>query len=240
MTLKEWLLTSLGYPTVNVELTDEQLNVAIHFALQNYLSYADLSSFEKIKIQNFYSGNNIVPINNDPPLPGEIIVDPDFLSYVIFGSSSQIFIDFEDWEKRLLMKTIFGNGGSISSNYSLYLNTLGWFDDMTYLFGQTPTWRIYDRNNILLSPTPQRDGKLGIVFYNVQDFTEFEDNIIFKELALGKAMVILGEVYSKYGTLPSANGEISLKDLITRGEQKITEAINNLKSIQMFPGIFVE
>jgi|GEM_PF-2508193 len=241
MTLKEWIKISLGYPTVNVELTDDQLSLAIDFALQNYLMYADLSHYEKLKVIPVEAGQSLVPINNSPLKTNEVYVDPDFVSYIVYAPSGiALFEDFQDWEKRLIMKSIFGDASYGLQGIGRFISTLGWIEDIILILGQNPTWQIMDKDKVRLMPTPQTGFNLGVVYYDIGDYSVFEDNIIFKELALGKAMVILGEVYSKYGSIPSANGDITLKDLITRGEQKIADAINNLKLNYMIPPLFVD
>ena len=243
MLLKDWIKYSLGYPLVNVELTEEQYQVAYDFALQNYLAYAELTQYEDLKVLSVKAGQTIVPINNDPLLPDEKIIDFDYIAYVVYAPVSYfgLFSDFADWEKRLVMKELFGAGTmGFTGNFGYYLAVLGWLEDLRIALGQFPTYHLWNGNAVRLSPAPANDINIGIVYYNVPNIEIFEENMYFKELMLGKAMVILGEAYGKYSSIPSAGGDISLKDLISRGEAKIEKAITELKNNQMITGIYVD
>ena len=140
--LGEWVKRELGYPTRNVELTEEQLNDAITFALQ--------------EIQPYYTGNNYLTIDLNGKTAidlseyevyevSDVIVIPDNLRN---GQSSQDSMDPFNSQSRLYAVGGFGTIGNtyisnltnssvhhIMSAYSKNWNE-GFYSKLAYILQQ--------------------------------------------------------------------------------------------------------
>lgn len=232
MATADYIKYSLGASTINVELTQEDINLAIDFAIKVFLQYGDFFKYTNLRVVTAQNDSGIIPIPND--------IEPDFVYNVIYTPSG--FLTYlPDWAQQLVMKSLFSNTNDTIENFGMFLTTLGNIQDLQTLLGKFMTWYKWDGNKIRINPIPLTGEKVGLLYYNITNFSILENNFLFNELALAKAKTILGAKYQKYSSLPGASSDITLyQGYYNEGETRIKEIIEELKSKAFVPPIIVD
>lgn len=205
--LKDWILIKLGAPTMTVELTDEQLNVAIHDGISVYSKYAytpekyltinlkyyvpgrgiDLSEFRIMSVKNI-----AVPRDNVMGQYGDMFFGP----YSFFGQG-QGFPFFNQ-----------GMGNYVGA-WTTFQCMNEFFQLSKQMTGNNPDFT-YDKETGLfrLLPEPQSRGDQYILLTcNCEPpIEEYFGNEYCRRLILAEAKILLGTIRKKFQNISLVGG----------------------------------
>lgn len=214
--LKNYVLYSLGYPLVRVELTEEHIRTAIIDALTMYHRYATVDySFLHISITEN-------PFDMPAGLNKELIVDILFPSSFFDSLGSGIAAGGFVGEFEGSVIPVFNQQGIINIftqfNLPLYYAYLQRLEDIKRIVGIDKMWEVLD-NKIYLFPINQPVQDVGILYKGTLTESEAEEQIWIKRYALACAKQMLGTIRSKFSGITAAGSNLSAD-----GEALKTEA----------------
>jgi len=194
--VKDYIMRSLGAPTIKVELTESQLDECFDFALLLYSQYCSTS--EEYVPLNVQADVNGYDVPEDYLAIREVIYNPHY---------SDFFLN--DFFDGYITSGYFYNDWGRIATLTDYVIQTTYNDQYIRTIGKEGTWEMVG-NKLYLYPTPTRN---MIVLAKVQ-FLADDIDIRFiewiKEYSLAHAKEILGRVRSKYQGLPGPRGDLSL------------------------------
>lgn len=207
--LKEWILISLGYPLVTVELTEEQLNFCIASGTELYTKYAyfepkyltvDLGRYEhgrgiNLKCLNIASVKEIgMPRDNMFSQGGDIFWSP----YAFTGQGQGVMP--------------FGNNSNLPSmgNWVTWHAVNEYMDLVNRCTGSNPDFR-YDRATgyLRLMPEPGQNRANNWMLITAQMIPEYEElygNEYVRRICIAKAKILLGTIRKKFANVQLLGG----------------------------------
>ncbi len=228
--LKYWILRKLGYPTIKVELTSEQLDDAIDDAKKMWIKYAvGNATQEDWFIFSLIDGQSTYQL---PATTTEVVKLLDSSSSL--GSANELFT-LENYFMNVGMLDFIDNPPHGLVGYYASLSSL---KDLRKFTSSKFNWRYY-RGNSTLKLTPTPDSKdhnryAMACIYKIDDYgTEVSDDsdelqeaiydeLWIKEYSLTLSKITLGAIYSKHANFQSiGNTGISLNgsELISEGQR---------------------
>ena len=223
MDIYDYVRRNFGSSNVNVELQDEDIDLAVDDSICVYNTYGDFSHFCNLKIVEAPDSSGIIPIPDD--------IEPNFVDTIIYASQ-HAFTLMPEWTRRLMMKHFFQefSSGDFTGKIATFLQTVGSLDDLKNILGQYITWRRWDNNKIMITPAPTSGERVGIVYYNIEDYNFLFQDYIFRQLVLAHCKKILGSSYQKYSSIPGASTDITLyQGYRSEGENEIKELIQEIE-----------
>lgn len=234
--LRAYILYSLGYPVVRIELVDQQLNVAIHDAISKFMKYGyGLIDINMVEVN--------LDQNGEAPLPPEII-SPSLIKDVLFISRS---LDTQMATDILGEAAVYGfvNGTydffSLSdysfdlAKYVLWRKNL---DEATDILGLKKSWEVFN-GKLKVFPVRQVNSypQAGILYGKFLTQAEFETDDWVRAYATEKARYILGTIRGKFSNFaaPGGQGSIDGEQLKADATVKMQELIEELKSLRPSP-----
>lgn len=212
--IKDYILSRLGYPVVRVELTDFQIKTAIDEALTQIDYHAP---FWATQIATFECSAGV----NTYILPTHIANN---LTYCVYKKSLLSIqnmagsLEFDFFIKYFQDNFVFSNF-QVSDFYLLQTH----LETMRKILSQEGSWDLINGNMLQLYPTPVFNERVILIYRGLDSGTmhPYYKNWI-QRYALAVAKSILGEIRGKYSSLPSPGGGASLngKDLIQQSEQE--------------------
>jgi len=205
--LKKYIKRRLGEPIVDVELEDDHLEDCIDDATRWWAGIMDQVRLAVLSI-NPNGGNYSVPDDCQE------IVD------VYFEEGRDRILDVFDWAGVELAPVGYGSYFSTPSGaYSYIQQWQAYLEHGKKVVSVDPDWE-YDRYDRILRIYPsggRDDGSLGnkaaILYQTAQiDLSKlhnYEFDLV-RRYALASAMETLGNIRTKYATIASAQGEVSL------------------------------
>lgn len=206
--MKDYIRRSLGEGVVAVELTDAQVQDAVDSAAMLYNQIIGAYKFLAIDT----NGGGEYPVPTDCMHIAEVYLDIN---------KSDIYESF-DWAGVELGPMSFGMYGGYRDSsgagggYSYLIQALNYRDQAKRTLGSDDDW-FWDRERRLLCLTPSNGSSIGsriAIKYQTTDVewtslypTEYH---LFRRWALAEAMLTIGAIRTKYGSLPSAQGDLSL------------------------------
>ena len=241
--LINWVLVSLGYDLVTVELTEEQLNLCIQNALEKYTKYAyfpekevvaslsryvinkglDLSHLNIVSIRDIsFARDNMLAINSD-----------------IFFGAPQFFIGGGGYP-------FFGNGCQWAGSFTSYHNLHEFFDLTKRMTGSNPDWN-YDvaTKTLKLYPEPrcavpegtppnkEYDKKCECILMECEvepPLSELYGNEYVKRLTLAYAKILLGTVRSKFQNVQLPGGGTVNTEIGNEGREELDKIMENIRT----------
>jgi hypothetical protein len=204
--MKDYIKRSLGDGVVAVELTDFQLQNAIDDAAMLYHQMVGEYSLM------------VLPVNG----PGEYAMPPTCIAVVDvhFDISGSGIYDSFDWAGVELGPMSFGMYGGYRDSsgagggYSYLVQSINYRDQAKRILGVEDDW-FWDRERRLLCLTgcSSNTSQVAVKFQTSDlDWSRLypSEYHLFRRWALAEAMLTLGQIRTKYGTLPSAQGDLSL------------------------------
>ena len=204
--IKDYITRSLGGGVVAVELTDLQLQDAVDSAAMLY--------HQIIGDYNF----STIPVNG----PGEYSMSPSctMVVEVYFDLNGSGLYDSFDWAGVELGPMSFGMYGGYRDSsgagggYSYLIQAMNYRDQAKRILGVEDDW-FWDRERRLLCLTgcSSSTSRIGVRWQtnDINWSTLFPSEYhLFRRWALAEAMITLGQIRTKYGSLPSAQGDLSL------------------------------
>lgn len=213
----------LGAPIAPVELTEEQLNIAIHEAIfwHNYYRNSSEDFITLDLVGNKKDGYEIPEIVGGEENIINIIMRPRFpFSFYSGGDSASLI-------SNIYMQWMFNKGrhSGFRDFIGDYYVTLSAEKDYNNIMGTNQKYYFYN-NRVFLSPHP-RDVKVSIVFRSAITLNEAFNNQLIFDYSVGRAKIILGELRGTFGgVIPGGSENLNLKaeDHINQGEAIMEKA----------------
>lgn len=211
--IKRWVLNMLGYPTVKIEINDEQLTQCIQSAINMVGRYAGKDLYA-------YTITTGLQAEYDWPTDAiaiyEVHYKPAFLGSM--GNVNQmLFSDFYLLATDLAV--------DIYESPVTFWSYLASRDMLEKIYGVWGSWEITDSRRFRIHPTPIRDHIIGVKYKsNNVDLDMASDAFNYiRRLALAYAKTIVGRVRSKYGSIPGAGGQMTFDGATLLSEAKEEE-----------------
>lgn len=228
--IRAYILYSLGWPNVRIELQDVQLNVAVHDAISKFLKYGYGQHHIDMKVV-------MVDAQGFADLPPEV-GSPAMVKDIIFMSKT---LDTGLATDILGEHAVFG---FVKGTYDFYSLTDFTFDlskyvlwrrnleDANDVLGLKKSWEIIN-DKIKVYPTRSFDidNQVGVLYSTVPTIDEIESDDWIREYALNKAKHILGTIRGKFSgfSAPGGQAQTDGEALKTESSQRMTELIDELK-----------
>ena len=210
--IKDYVLLMLGAPTVDVELDDQALDLAVKQTLKVMEYYAPREFFTYYTF-HAYPGQSVYEM---PP-------DVGFIRHVAYRETAEYAFTSADLQGSIPIE-YFYPGGAYSSIQG------GLIDPIQPIWGQSGPWNIYKMYErmytrmssglggwewvngykfLKLYPCPYRN--YHVIVHYIQKCKDWEEVVLpMQEGALAHAQMILGTIRKKYGNIPGPSGGIQL------------------------------
>ena len=217
--IRDYVLASLGYPVVRVELVDTQLKMCIDEAITE-LDYHAPHFTRQFAAFNTSSNINVYEI------PNYILKNLSYVTYkksLLSIQSQAGTLEFDFFIKYFQDNYLFDNFGI--GDYYLLQSTM---ETTRRVLGQDGGWDIIDGKYLQLYPTPAI-GDVAILEFrgiNSMTMTPKMRNWIQK-YATACSKLLLGQVRSKFTVVPGPGGGTQLN-----GAQLIQEALQEKQALK--------
>jgi len=226
--LKDWVLTSLGYPLVTVELTDSQLNLCIADALSLYSKYAytpekylivntkfykpgiglDLHEFKIMSVKDIsYQRDNLFGLTGNDMFYGPYAFFGQGVGSPAFGLGSQSYV----------------------GTWTTYHNIHEWFDVAKRMMGSQPDWQ-WDKmtQTLKLMPEPKRAEFILLTCNQQPPIEEYYGNEYVRRIALAKAKILLGTIRKKFSSVQLIGGGTIDTTIGDEGKEELNAVLENI------------
>lgn len=239
--IKEYILTSLGYPVIKVELTEEMLNNAILEAARLFYDYE--ATYTKLVMLTIDASTNTCVI------PSEI--DYDDIKDVIIDTKNNISSGAGVGNELSGLLTLGASTYSIPSffhdfvanfdlvNYYLYVQYL---EDYKKIMGIQINWQIID-DKVHLFPKNFQFQRAAILMNDFPKLELLEQESWVQEYALAKSMHTLGVIRSRISGMQMSGGMTSGASadmMFNEGRDKMKELKEELKTLRRSPLPFLQ
>lgn len=215
--LKKYILYSMGYPVIRIELTTEHLVTAIVDAIQIFYNYYAVDV-----------GMEVVSVPSTLIVDIPATINKKFIKEVIFPHDA-----FTATAKRYALGELTGavylsggetyvGGGDLSiiknfdlANYYLHVQAL---ENIKRILAIDKLWDIVD-NKIHLYPKDTNISQIGIIYGQLDSLSQMEQEPWIKSWSYSRSKFILGTIRSKMSGMSFPTGSFQ-----TDGEQLKTEA----------------
>lgn len=226
--MKNYILSVLGNPVIQVEVADEQLDRIITDTIQIFTKYntgeGNYEDFMRFTVSAGVSAYSTVGMN----LASVVDIDLSFASRdginVLFSSQNQLL--FEDWVVR---------GGPLNNNgqgmiLSEYEVAMEYLNDVHNMFSIMYHAQYSDaRQEILIFPTPVTAGTGLLNVYKRNSAEDLYNDNLVKQYAVAEAKIQWGSNLSKYdATLPDGtrlNGDKILEEGKAEKEKALLDIV---------------
>lgn len=226
---KNWIFRQLGYPIIQPEIRDENLDDCINDALEEYTEYASQDQkFFAINLRDYIGGKGYY-------MPGDVAAITNVWDYGVHNSTSNGINPFS-------FSFMMVNGGFVPSPFTGRYARSGWFDyhlamswlDLTYqMTCKGFEWDYNPRTKLLiLNPDP-------ISYFNLTPGTDQNDSegcwivcecmclrpdeqnygeVWVKKMALAKAKIYIGTIRTTYTGINLVGGaQINGTEILQQG-----------------------
>jgi hypothetical protein len=216
--IKQWILRRLGAPMWKVELPADHLEDAVEGARRWF------SAKKGVKRQAylpFYTGLPQYTLPEDV----DVVLDVSFPVPVM--DISLIFSPYILQDEKVPYDVF--AAPSAAGIYSSYTQTLQYVATAKRILNAEPDWR-QEGNNLLIFPVPKMTGQMLIDYKShsltIEQLSE-RDHDLVKRFALAWAKRDLGEIRTKYESMPGAQNSTTLN-----GPQLLAEADKEMEELQ--------
>lgn len=235
--LVDYILVSLGYPLLTVELEEQQLNLCIQFALETYTKYAymgpdkylfeDLNRYEhgkglNLKKYNIIAIKEISTIRDNAlnmGMGGDL-----FFSPYTFLQSNNIYP----------MNTRVGNAPSVGS-WVTWQSVIEFMDLTHKMCGSMPDFQ-YDKSSkyLTLMPEPRKfknnvPQPILLTCQVLPPLSELYGNEYVKRIALAKAKILLGTIRKKFAGTQLIGGSQIDTTIGDEGKEELDRIMENIR-----------
>lgn len=218
--LKNTVTILLGATAVDVEISDDQLEVAIDMAVSNYRAWSSAATEEAFLHMKMYESESVYN------LPTEVQVVRRIYrrgNGVVSGSGSTVDPFSLAYSNTYLLSAVRGATGGGLLTYDLYHQ----FDETVgRLFGREIMflWNSVNKRLTLERDIRGEEEVLLHVYQNIPEAMLFQNNMSYpwlRDWTLAEAKCMLGINRSKFATLPGPQGTFSMDGdtLRQEGEQ---------------------
>lgn len=233
--IKDYILFSLGYPVIQIELQNEHILTGIMHSLQTFMDYA---AFDRgTRILDVNSEDSTVDIPED--ICAEGIYDIIFEQSNFIGSSSfgdpigAIKVGGSVFVQDLEEAGLFGGSRFELTTYMAYLQRL---EDISEILGRDRHWEIIN-GKIKLYPTDMGDTRVGIIYTDYSPIEILDTEIWVRDYALAKIKTMWGHILRKISGFqtPSGTNNLPGNELISEGTQDMERLLQELKTERRRP-----
>ena len=225
--LFDYVKRRLGYPTVPVELTQEQMEDCLSDAINLYNKWRNYS--QKVMYVNLTSSDG-----DGFDIPAIIgsernIVDIIFKPRTPFGIYDTNNFEYNIYIQQLFSK--YGNGGARSGFLTDYSISMNFIADSNLILGTEPRYDVFNRK-IHIYPKPTSNFIVGIKYKGQLTIDEVMADDMVKLYMVGACRKIIGGIRGTFGGTINA-GEQTLQmngeAMIQQGQAEIDQAIKDLR-----------
>lgn len=207
--IKNFVMRRLGYPTVKVYMTPEQIEDSIWEAISWYFEYRSLKTN-----WHYIPGTNG---KNEYDLPSKII--PKFIREVVFKPSDPLLSLTGVMQDTYILYYLQNAGGA--SNFIVdYWMTLASYEEYVRVLGNQPHWEILNGDKLKLDPTPSTDFTIGIKYDEIPEESVIENIRWIRLYTTAVCKMVEGEIRSKFSSFQAGATEISLNGDTLKAEGK--------------------
>ena len=233
--VKQWILTSLGWPSITVEISDSQLCTAIANALRIFTKYKYYPpKYLMLDLFNYKRGIGL----DLSPFNVMSIRDIGYQRDNMMGFGMDMFFSPYSYMGQGALGPFFGMGnGNAIGSFTTFQCMNEWFDMVQRMCGSNPSFQ-YDKftKMLTLMPEPKCAGN-GHRFIVAVCFVEppiqellGEDYLL--RLALAEAKIIVGTVRKKYnGTQLLGGGQIDT-EIFNEGKEERDKLIEEIQKCE--------
>ena len=249
--LRTWILTKMGEPTIDVELTDLQLDEAIAEAVEYYAQYSEDGSQQGVLFVDLSKEQE----QQDGRVGTTSTLLPESVQAVIgvhsTGQGQGVETSFlkDEIKKQSLQGALgsFNNPASCGSGVDmLELGlTMNNVQNILSSFSTSPVWDYSPASGLLKF----LDGTSGTVMIKVQHKimgplsetlpARIYDERLIKDLSYGLALLRWANVIGKYDSTLVNGSSFNYSDIRSQGQEVIQDAKEELQQLQDPLGIFI-
>lgn len=228
--LKDWMLVKMGYPLVQVELTDEQLNLCIADAISLYSKYAYTPEKYLVVNLNFYEKDVGIDLSEFNIMS---VKDIALQRDNIFGMQNDMFFGMYAFMGQGAGGPMFGMGeGNYVGSWVTYHNLHEFFDLSKRMTGNNPDFQ-YDKvtKRLVLFPQPigaYKDQKILLTCNVEPPIEEYYGNEYVRRLCLAEAKILLGTVRKKFSNIQLVGGGSIDTSIGDEGQNEKQAALEDL------------
>lgn len=232
-----YVLSQLGYPKVQVELSKRQVDEAIDDALELLRQRTSAVYTRSYMVLDFKPEQQIYELSNKAQGLDRIVrvMKVHRTKYGRIGAYS-----YEDTFGSAMVQQLYSAGSfdllsyHLLASYNQLVNTI-FANDITF------SWNEYNRTLYIQQAVKNKERVLVEVELEKTEQELLVDRNLrswIKKYVLGKSMLTLARIRGKFGSLPGAGGGISLNgnDLATEGATMIEECIMDIEN-QIISGL---
>ncbi len=190
--LRDYILLSLGYPIIRVELTEMHLNLAIRNSLVTWLNYESLDLYTLYT--NYDSeGYAIIPngVNMETGLIHDVIFEGTG-SYGFFGAVSPLESQYIGINQPFLLADF---------DLVYYYQQRAKLEDMNQLLGLQRTWDIIDKKiKVYPSGRNATSTRIAILYCPVPEPDILEQDSFIQEMSVAESKILLGTIRGKFSS----------------------------------------
>lgn len=188
--LKRDIITHLGHGRVKVELTEEQVELAIEESISLLVPYFAHES-------STYYLMRTSPNQVEYSLPKGVHIVQD----VIYNPSESILNSTIGFNRIYALESY----GDAATFHMMLANV----KTAQRVYDKVDSWELVNGNKIRIYPTPTDE--VNLILRVIGDITKASSDqwTWIKKYAQGEAMVILGRIRGKFGSVPSSQGQVS-------------------------------
>ena len=226
--LKYYIIERLGYPSIDIELTDSQLDLCIDDAMRYFQMFADVANERQFLIINTKANQEEYEVPNT--MKGII----EIINGRIYGINTLFSIE----------NIMYSSGQLYFKNFDLinYGVAMQYIKTLDKVLGTQVMIRYSDlTNTIKIYPTPQSDGTMLLDIFNTiteDQSTKWYNHPWIISFVLAEAKSIWGQVTSKYNINLPGGGTIDIGKLREEGQNEVKELLQNLKDEYRAPPKF--
>ena len=216
----DFVMTTLGYPTVKVELTAKQIDMCVEEAVKKWVQYTGFDrKFEVMTTSANQNGYDLPGCINPKEDILEVFYNPDktdFDDMTLYLLINQYYYYFRSSQKQLM------------TDYTMFK---GYVEDLHRTLGTYGTWEILN-NSLYLYPRPRDKIKFMVLYRAIPADSEIDENQWVMRYVRALSKGVLGQVRGKFsqGILgPGGNMTFNAADLFAQHDKEREELINELK-----------
>jgi hypothetical protein len=206
----EFVLCSLGHPTVKVELTSKQIELCVEEAAKKWVQYQGYD--RRFALMETKVGINGYELPRDVNYPKEDLLE-------VYYSPDNV--DFDDMSLYLLINQYYyyfrSSSKQLMTDYTMFK---GYIEDLHRTLATYGPWELIN-NRLFLYPLPRQIIKYMIVYKSLPVDEEIDNNQWMMRYSRALAKGILGQVRGKFtGGIPGPSGNITLNysDLFSQSD----------------------
>lgn len=218
----------LGYPTVPVEITDEQMQDVLKDAVNLYNKWRNYS------VQTLYidlAGTSTEGYEIPAIIGSERnIIDVVFKPRTPFGIYDTNNFEYNVYIQQLFNK--YGRGGARTGFLADYSISMNFIADSNLILGTEPRWEIRDKKLFCYPKPPSGAFNVGIKYKGTMTIEEVMSDSMVKQYMTGACRKIIGTIRSTFGGLVSA-GDTTLQlngtEMVTIGTEEMEAALKDMR-----------